>query len=68
MTPEQLRTILDRLGLTQTRAAHFLDVDDRTVRRWIAGDVVIPRPVELLLRLMDGCPAARRWLTHHVRQ
>jgi DNA-binding transcriptional regulator YiaG len=60
MTAAQLRAILDRLGLSQVGAARFLDVDDRTVRRWIAGDIAVPRPVEMLLRLLDECPAAMR--------
>lgn len=68
MTPSQFRAILDRLGFPQVGAAQFLDVDDRTVRRWIAGDVPVPRSVEMLLRLMDECPAARRYAEGHFRQ
>lgn len=49
MTPDELRAELKRLGLTQNGAARFLDVQERTVRRWAAGDQPVPRAVELLL-------------------
>lgn len=49
MTPDELRSQLSRLGLTQVGAAGFLDYDERTVRRWAAGEKPIPRVVALLL-------------------
>jgi DNA-binding transcriptional regulator YiaG len=49
MTPDAFRSELSRLGLTQAGAAAFLDVDERTVRRWAAGDKPVPKTVELLL-------------------
>lgn len=49
MTPHQLRATLQRLGLTAGAFARALDVNDRTVRRWQDGDVVIPRAIVLLL-------------------
>jgi plasmid maintenance system antidote protein VapI len=49
MTPDQLRTELTRLGLTQAGAARFLKVDERTIRRWATGDKEVPEAVALLL-------------------
>jgi hypothetical protein len=52
MTPTQYVATLKRLGLTQVGAARLFGVDPRTSRRWVAGDLVIPRSVALALRLM----------------
>jgi DNA-binding transcriptional regulator YiaG len=49
MTPDAFRAELARLGLSQVGAARFLEVDPRTVRRWAAGEVIIPKAVEMLL-------------------
>lgn len=49
MTPDTLRATLQRLGLTAGAFARALDLNDRTVRRWQDGDVVIPRAIVLLL-------------------
>ena len=49
MTPDELRTQLARLGLTQTGAARLLGVSDRTVRYWAAGEKPIPKSVEMLM-------------------
>ena len=51
MTPTELRDILSRLGLPQTGAAHLLGVDDRTMRRWVGGEVGIPEPVARVMRM-----------------
>jgi DNA-binding transcriptional regulator YiaG len=50
MTAEQFRQSLDSLGLTQGACGRWLDVDERTVRRWAEGGP--PRSVALLLGLM----------------
>lgn len=52
MTPKQYAEALTRLGLSQRAAGKFLGVDERTSRKWIAGDARIPESVALLLRLM----------------
>jgi hypothetical protein len=51
MTPNQLRTALARLGLSQRGAARLLGIDERTMRKYIAGDLVIP---ELLVWALRG--------------
>jgi hypothetical protein len=52
VTPDELRAALDRLGLSQRGGAKALEVDERTMRRWIAGAAAIPGPVQVALRCM----------------
>lgn len=40
---------IDAAGLTQVSAAHAIDIDPRTMRRYIAGDLPTPRSVMLAL-------------------
>lgn len=51
MTAGQFREALTALGLTQAGCARFLDIDERTVRRWATGGP--PRSIALLLGLMQ---------------
>jgi len=46
---EHFRKELVRTGLTQSACARLLDVHDRTVRRWHAGDALLPYVVRLAL-------------------
>ena len=52
MTPKQYAEIIERLGLSQRGAGKLLGVDERTSRKWIAGDARIPESAAKLLRLM----------------
>jgi DNA-binding transcriptional regulator YiaG len=52
MTPKQYAAAIERVGLSQRGAAAFLGVDERSSRRWIAGDAPIPESAAKLLRLM----------------
>lgn len=55
MTPAQIQTALNQLGLTQQQGAKLFGHNDRTMRRWIAGDVAVPHGVAILLQmLIDG--------------
>lgn len=49
MTPNQLRKLLNSAGLSQSEAARQIDITDRNMRRYIAGDLPIPRTVEFAL-------------------
>ena len=49
MTPKQLRTFLDAAQLTQSGAARALEIDPRTMRRYVSGESEIPKVVELAL-------------------
>lgn len=53
MTADDFRAAIDRLGLTQLGAARFLDVGERTVRRWATEDGTAPRSVAMLFALME---------------
>jgi hypothetical protein len=49
MTSSQLRRLLASNELPQSVAARLLDIDPRTMRRYIAGDLPVPKVVELAL-------------------
>lgn len=49
MTPDQARAHLARLKLTAGDFQRLMDVDDRRARRWLSGDLPIPRAVEIAL-------------------
>lgn len=58
MTLSEYRDTIAALGLNQSSAARLFGVDPRTSRRWALGELPVPRPVALCLRLM---------LAHNVR-
>ena len=60
MTPAELRTLRDSLGLTAEQVAQMAGVRDRTVRRWEAGDWPVPQDVADALRRLDA------QIEHHV--
>ena len=58
MTPDELRQAGEGLygPRWQSALARRLRVDDRTVRRWLAGDREIPGPVETACELLTKHP------------
>lgn len=50
MTATQLKKLLDLAGLSQRGAAKELDINERTMRKYVAGEAVVPRTVEYALR------------------
>jgi hypothetical protein len=52
MTPKRFNEAIEIVGLTKESAHLFFGVDDRLARRWLSGEFVIPRTVELLVELM----------------
>lgn len=58
MTPAQLQKLLDRAGLSQRGAAKAIGINERTMRKYIAGEAVIPLTVEYALR----------WVAHEQDQ
>lgn len=59
MTPAELRQIIQRLGLSQVRAAQCLGVEDTTLRRWLMDPAnpnarAIPETVSRIMRLADA--------------
>jgi DNA-binding transcriptional regulator YiaG len=52
MTAKQFEAILDRLGLSQLGAARLLDVNDRSVRHWVAGTRKVSAPAARFLQYL----------------
>ena len=50
LTAQQLRDLLESAELTQDGAARELQISERNMRRYVAGDLPIPRKVEYALR------------------
>lgn len=46
MTGKQLWRALQNAGLSQRGAAKLLEINERTMRRYVAGDQPVPRVVE----------------------
>jgi plasmid maintenance system antidote protein VapI len=55
MAPREFADALATAGMTQVEMAAFLGVADRTVRRYLTGDAVIPASTAILLRVMRQC-------------
>jgi hypothetical protein len=52
MTAADYRKVIAKLGLSQARASVLLGVDERTSRRWAAGERTIPPPVARFLHYL----------------
>lgn len=50
MSPDELRTALSRLSLSQSAAARTLGIDPRTMRRYVSGELPIPPWLPLALK------------------
>jgi predicted transcriptional regulator len=50
VTPAQLQKMIDRAGLSQRGIARELGINERHMRRYVAGDAVIPRHIEIAAR------------------
>jgi len=50
MTAKQLQTLLDKARKTQRGMAQAIGISERNMRRYCAGDLPIPRVVELAVR------------------
>lgn len=58
MTAAQLAKLLDRDGLSQRGAAKAIEINERTMRKYIAGESPIPRTVEYALRWHIHCSSS----------
>lgn len=52
MTPNQYKTAIKALGLSQERAGDWLGIGRRTSQGYALGEYPVPEPVAKLLRLM----------------
>lgn len=65
LTPENVRVMLSRIGLSQSEVARVVGAQERTVRRWLGGDpgpdgdLFLPSP-QHWLRLFNLCKAQDR--------
>ncbi len=50
MTGKQLQRLLDDAGLSQRGAAKAIGISERQMRRYIAGDAVVPKFIEHALQ------------------
>jgi transcriptional regulator with XRE-family HTH domain len=57
MTPKQLGKLLASAGLSQRAAARELAISERNMRRYVAGELPVPKTVELALRYLQRKPA-----------
>ena len=62
MTPDQYRSAIAALGLSQAEAGCFLTNNPRTSRRWASGESRVPKAVSMLLWLMLDLRGADIWL------
>lgn len=58
MTALQLQRLLDSAGLSQRGAAKAIGINERTMRKYIAGEADIPLTVEFALR----------WVIHVMKE
>ena len=63
LTPQQIRTNLETLGLTQKAAAACLGVAPETLSRWLCGVIIQSRAMDNLLRVFFACAEVREKLT-----
>jgi DNA-binding transcriptional regulator YiaG len=52
VTPAQIQAALNQIGLTQQQGARLFRHNERTIRRWIAGDVGVPQGIAILLQML----------------
>lgn len=56
VTGQDLRDVLNRMGITQREFGYMMDRDARQVRRWVADENPIPRPVAIIIRWLQMQP------------
>lgn len=67
LSPAQIRTALDELGMQQRELAGALGVAEATISRWCTGSVIQTRAMDNFLRLFFTMPDARDILLREGR-
>lgn len=57
MSREIVASAIAASGLSARSFAAFLEVDERTVRRWLAGERDVPGPVRVICRAIVADPS-----------
>jgi hypothetical protein len=52
MTAAQLQRLLDKMGETQVGMAKRLGISDRNMRRYVSGELPVPKVIELAVRCL----------------
>jgi DNA-binding transcriptional regulator YiaG len=67
MTPEELQAIIDASGLSHREFAHsVLGVDDTMLRKWLTGDLDIPKHRARWLARLDRIEQTATGLVLHI--
>jgi HTH-type transcriptional regulator/antitoxin MqsA len=66
LSGKEIRSIREKLGLTQAQLAAMLRLGANTLSRWEAGRNVQTAAMDLLLRLLRDVPNARAYLQRHA--
>jgi putative zinc finger/helix-turn-helix YgiT family protein len=66
LSPNEIRSIRVKYGLTQSQLAKLLRLGDNTLSRWEAGRIVQSAAMDLLLRLLRDLPENLRYLRKHA--
>ena len=53
MSGEEFKNDLNRYGLSQIGFARMIGVNERTVRKWASGSLVVPRSAEYIMSLIS---------------
>lgn len=59
LTPEQIRTVIDRVGMSQNEVAERLGIPEETVSRWLNEMQIQSRAMDNLLRTFFAFPTVR---------
>jgi putative transcriptional regulator len=63
MSPNEVKAIRERAGLSQARLAAVLRIDDvRSIRRWEHGERSVSGPASILLEMLDAGELPERYL------
>jgi putative zinc finger/helix-turn-helix YgiT family protein len=62
LTPDEIRGIRERLGLSQTQFAELTDIGEATISRWERGRLLQNKAMDRYLRLLDRNPGNVRVL------
>jgi putative zinc finger/helix-turn-helix YgiT family protein len=66
LSADKIRSIRERLGLTQSELGRLLRLGRNTISRWEAGRNVQTGAMDLLLRLVRDLPGSLDYLRNHA--